>query len=222
MSLVTPNVDTSISLYNSTAIVTDRYKQDSSLQNRIKELTSSTEGIQVTSSTSNGNTNVELSSESIADLWGLIQKNAKAYNEDPLFIAAIVSQESDFGKDAGMSGGGALGVIQIKMNDGPIQQLKQVGLWESTMTTDMKDPDMNLHVACCYLKYGYDKFVVPAGYGDDYGAWAAGYNGWWPSTLKYKPPCYPKNVSSENWNYYHQVADRYEQYKSGAKKVGEK
>ena len=163
------------------------------------------------------------SGEALACPYGdLIVKWADTYNLDSLLVASIVAQESNFGEDAGMSGGGALGIIQIKINDGPIQQLKQVGLWEETMSEDMTDPDANLHVACCYLKYGYDTFVVPAGYKDDVGALAAGYNGWWPSTLKYNPPCYPQNKSKENWNYYHQVKQRYNDYVSGAKKVGEK
>lgn len=150
----------------------------------------------------------------------LIVKWAKNYNEDPLFIASIVAQESDFGKDAGMSSGGALGIIQIKIQGGPIQELKQRGLWESSMSEDMTDPDSNLHVACCYLKYGMDRFVQPAGYADDYGAWAAGYNGWWPTSLKGNPPYI--HGSKENRNYYYQVKQRYEAYKSGALEVGKK
>lgn len=168
-------------------------------------------------------TDGESTVNSLACPYGdLIVKNSTKHKLDPLLIAAIVSQESDFGRDAGMSSGGALGLIQVKVSDGPIQQLKQVGLWDSDMTENMEDPDNNLNVACKYIRYGYDYFVVPAGYGSDYGALAAGYNGWWPRTLKYNPPCYPKSVSSENWNYYHQVAARYEAYKNGSLKVGEK
>ena len=153
------------------------------------------------------------------DIWSLIQKYSTKYSLDPLAVAAICSQESNFGKDLSTSHAGAEGLMQVVAKNPP-KQLKEWGRWDSDMTMDLQNNDNNMNVACAYLKGGMDYFVIPSNKQGDVGALAAGYNSWWASTIRNNPPYLHGNT--ENTNYYNQVRTRYEAYKTGALKIGEK
>lgn len=186
------------------------------LKEAVKETTQSTTGLNTGSSSSTSNLS---STDDTQEVWELIKKYASEYNVDPVFLAVICAQESTFGKDKGTSTAGAQGLMQLKTTEGPIQELKQQNLWESSMTLDLQDDDNNMHIATVYLKYGYDRFVKPQGKENDIGAWAAGYNSWWDTTIWLDPP---HLSGTENTNYYNQTKQRYADYVAGVKKIGEK
>lgn len=190
---------------------TKPYSINMNIQTEVKEASASTKGLEVEQTTTNVNaTNT--------DIWSLIQKYSTQYSLDPLGVAAICAQETSFGQNMSTSNAGAQGLMQIKPTSGPVQQLKEWGRWESSMTNNLADNDNNMHIACAYLKGGMDYFVIPAGKQNDFGALAAGYNSWWASTIKNDPPYLHNNT--ENKNYYYECNQRYADYKSGKKQVG--
>lgn len=200
------------------------------LKEDVKESSQSTDGLQTGSNNSTNNSSGDAKVDSmptvgtdrVNELWNMIKKYSKRYNTDAVFVAVICAQESDFGMYPGTyDRDGYVGVMQLKESgQGPKQELKQQGLWESDMTEDVLNDDNSINIATKYLKYGYDRFVVNTKYKDDIGAWAAGYNLWWVTTMKYDPPFKPGD--KENTNYYYQTKQRYSDYISGVKKIGQK
>lgn len=197
------------------------------LKQEVKENSQSTEGLEPSNNDgtitgTNGDNLQTNGTERTKQLWELLKKYAKRYDTDAVFLAVICSQESDFGNYPGTyNRDGYVGVMQIKESgDGPKKELKEKGLWESDMTEDVMDDENNINIAAKYLKYGYDRFIKGTKHENDIGAWAAGFNSWWVTTLKYNPPYIHGNT--ENKNYYYQTKQRYKDYLSGAKKIGDK
>lgn len=160
----------------------------------------------------------------INEVWTIIKKYSEQYQVDPLFLATICSLESDFGMYApAYVADGYDGLMQLGVQ--PITQLKEWGTWEpNSMTMDRMDDDNNIHIATVYLKGGYEHFVKGSKYKDDIGAWAAGYNSWWDSTIRKDPPYLANSGSKdplENKRYYEMAKLVYNAYKTGSRKIGE-
>lgn len=88
-----------------------------------------------------------------------IRKQAQAFGIDPLFVAAIIRQESGFQPDA-RSAVGALGLMQLMPATAQwaarqmrIKQFREAQLLE---------PAINIRIGCWYLNYLFQRFQDPA------------------------------------------------------------
>lgn len=213
MSLVTPRVDTSISLYNTTSIET--YAVDSNMQDRLKEIETSTDGVQtVSTNTGAGNTdysNKEVSSAEIQQYWVWIQKYAKEKNLDPLWVAAIIAEESSFNAKCTSQTG----------NKGLMQLTDNATNRKTFNFTDAFDPEQNIRGGCGM--FNYDLETAGSTYnvsdrsnplGQQYMYGMCLYGCW----------THPKvwASSAEGYLAYNKVRTIYQQYVSGAAKIGDR
>lgn len=98
--------------------------------------------------------------------WGPIVSQARAYGQDPYFIAAIIRQESHFQADA-LSPAGARGLMQV---------MPSTGEWAARMIRlegygdgKLYDVDMNVRLGTWYVsrlmnRYHDDPFLAAAAY----------------------------------------------------------
>jgi soluble lytic murein transglycosylase len=89
----------------------------------------------------------------------VIEEQAKAFGLDPLFVAAVIRQESGF-RPKVHSPVGAIGLMQImpKTAQWASQQLGMKGF----QTEQLEDPAVNIRVGCWYLRYLFQQFHEPA------------------------------------------------------------
>lgn len=87
-----------------------------------------------------------------------ILAQAKAYDLDPLFVAAVIRQESGFRPHA-RSAVGAIGLMQL---------MPETGRWASTkvglkgfQVDQLEDPAVNIKLGCWYLGYLFGQFKDP-------------------------------------------------------------
>jgi soluble lytic murein transglycosylase len=89
----------------------------------------------------------------------LIQAQARQYSLDPLFVAAIIRQESGF-KPAAHSKVGAIGLMQL---------MPQTAEWGASALKlarfkpkDLENPSINIQLGCWYLHHLFQQFHDPA------------------------------------------------------------
>jgi soluble lytic murein transglycosylase len=87
-----------------------------------------------------------------------ILAQAKAYNLDPLFVAAVIRQESGFRPHA-RSAVGAIGLMQLMPETGRWASAK-VGL-KGFKVEQLEDPAVNIKLGCWYLGYLFGQFKDP-------------------------------------------------------------
>lgn len=97
----------------------------------------------------------------------LIQRHALARSIDPLFVAAVIRQESNF-QPAARSKVGAVGLMQI-MPETARWAAPKAGL-KDYEDAKLSDPETNIALGCWYLSYLFDRF-------DDRAMVLAAYNG---------------------------------------------
>jgi soluble lytic murein transglycosylase len=90
---------------------------------------------------------------------GEIQKQAQAFGIDPLFVAAIIRQESGFRPDT-RSAVGALGLMQL-MPPTARWAAEQMGI-KQFKDTQLFEPATNIRIGCWYLNYLFQRFQDPA------------------------------------------------------------
>lgn len=88
-----------------------------------------------------------------------IERQAKVYGLDPLFVAAIVRQESGF-RPTARSPVGARGLMQLMPATGRWASQK-VGI-KGFQEAQLEDPALNIRLGCWYLNYLFQKFKDPA------------------------------------------------------------
>ncbi len=86
---------------------------------------------------------------------GMVDKYSKAYELDPLFVLAVIRQESNFRTDAG-SYAGARGLMQIMPSTGT-GIAKQLGI-EDFNEEMLLDPEININLGTYYLRRQLDNF----------------------------------------------------------------
>jgi soluble lytic murein transglycosylase len=85
----------------------------------------------------------------------IVDKYSKAYELDPLFVLAVIRQESSFKKDAG-SYAGARGLMQIMPSTGS-GIARQLGI-EDFSEEMLLDPEININLGTYYLRRQLDNF----------------------------------------------------------------
>lgn len=95
----------------------------------------------------------------------LVDRHARAFNFDPLFVMAVVRVESGFSHSA-LSHRGAVGLMQL-MPQTARETAPKIGLNADTMV--LRDPDTNIRVGVKYLdvlrqEFGEDTVAVLAAY----------------------------------------------------------
>jgi soluble lytic murein transglycosylase len=83
---------------------------------------------------------------------------AKAYGLDPLFVAAVIRQESGFRPHA-KSAVGAVGLMQLMPQTGR-WAAEKVGL-KGFKVEQLEDPTINIRLGCWYLSYLFQQFKEP-------------------------------------------------------------
>lgn len=85
----------------------------------------------------------------------IIIKYSEEYEQDPIFVSAIINTESRFAKDA-VSNKGAIGLMQIMPDTGAwIAGKLGIKSFDKKM---LYDPEMNIRLGCWYLNYLEEKF----------------------------------------------------------------
>jgi TolA-binding protein len=84
-----------------------------------------------------------------------VQKYSSQYNVDPLFILAVIRQESNFMPDA-ISYAGARGLMQIMPSTGE-SIARQLGISNYNVNM-LTDPDINIKMGTFYLRQQLDNF----------------------------------------------------------------
>lgn len=88
-----------------------------------------------------------------------IERQAKVYGLDPLFVAAVVRQESGF-RPTARSAVGAVGLMQLMPKTGR-WAAGQIGI-KNFKDAQLEDPATNIRLGCWYLNYLFQKFKDPA------------------------------------------------------------
>lgn len=88
-----------------------------------------------------------------------IEKQAKSFGLDPLFVAAVIRQESGFRPNA-KSGVGAVGLMQL-MPTTAKWAAGSMGM-KGFQLAQLEDPAINIRIGCWYLNYLFQKFRDPA------------------------------------------------------------
>jgi soluble lytic murein transglycosylase len=88
-----------------------------------------------------------------------IETHAKTFGLDPLFVAAVIRQESGFRPKA-KSPVGAVGLMQLMPKTGT-WAAEQLGI-KNFQVAQLEDPDMNVRLGCWYLRYLFSQFREPA------------------------------------------------------------
>ncbi len=88
-----------------------------------------------------------------------IERQAKVYGLDPLFVAAVIRQESGF-RPAARSAVGAVGLMQLMPATGRWAAGK-IGI-KNFKDDKLEDPATNIRLGCWYLNYLFQKFKDPA------------------------------------------------------------
>lgn len=88
-----------------------------------------------------------------------IETHAKTFGLDPLFVAAVIRQESGFRPKA-KSPVGAVGLMQLMPKTGT-WAAEQLGI-KNFQVSQLEDPDMNVRLGCWYLRYLFAQFREPA------------------------------------------------------------
>lgn len=88
-----------------------------------------------------------------------IERQAKVYGLDPLFIAAVVRQESGF-RPTARSPVGAVGLMQLMPATGRWAAGK-MGI-KNFKDAQLEDPATNIRLGCWYLNYLFQKFKDPS------------------------------------------------------------
>jgi soluble lytic murein transglycosylase len=88
-----------------------------------------------------------------------IEEQAKAFGLDPLFVAAVIRQESGF-RPKVHSPVGAVGLMQIMPKTAQWAS-QQLGI-KNFKDEQLEDPAMNIKVGCWYLRYLFSQFHDPS------------------------------------------------------------
>ena len=222
MFFVSPKIDNDdlYSMYNMDT--SDSNISTNEMQERINTLEQSMEGITVAEQLTSvgGNSGTDSSTvqvnTSVSAIWELIQKWAKDRGQDPLFIASVVAQESNFNPNAHNSSSDATGLMQVT----PIclSELRNQKIVPNSYTMkSLYDPSIAIEAGTGYFKWISDNYA----YGD-YRLMCIGYNPGIGYISKYKQSGDSALKAGEARNYHNQVMSRYEAYQTGAKKVGQK
>lgn len=152
-------------------------------------------------------TNGASSSSNLACPFGdIIVKEAKDQGQDPLLIAAIISQESDFQVKPKGDPDSYNGLMQVGK-----PAIEEVG----ENPSDIFDPETNIRIGTKYFS------LMMKTFNNDVPNACGGYN-WGPGYMQQYLKGSRSNMPNETQNYIRQVPARYEAYKSGALKVGDK
>lgn len=111
---------------------------DLKLKESVKERLTSTVGIDGTTSSNEDNTSNNTDSYDVADrakpYWGFVKTHSKEYNIDPVWIAAMITNESTWDPND-TSSADARGLMQIEVPN---------GTWASVGEGDPYDPEQNI------------------------------------------------------------------------------
>lgn len=88
-----------------------------------------------------------------------IETHAKTFGLDPLFVAAVIRQESGFRPKA-KSPVGAVGLMQLMPKTGT-WAAEQLGI-KNFQVSQLEDPEVNVRLGCWYLRYLFSQFREPA------------------------------------------------------------
>lgn len=88
-----------------------------------------------------------------------IEAQAEKFNLDPLFVAAVIRQESGFRPNA-RSKVGAVGLMQLMPKTGT-WAAEQLGI-KNFKVEQLQDPETNIRLGCWYLRYLFQQFREPA------------------------------------------------------------
>ncbi|MEB3196580.1 MAG: lytic transglycosylase domain-containing protein [Candidatus Sericytochromatia bacterium] len=88
-----------------------------------------------------------------------VEKQARAFGIDPLFVAAVIRQESGFRADA-RSRVGAVGLMQL-MPQTARWAAGQMGI-KGYRDDQLERPATNIRIGCWYLNYLFQRFQDPA------------------------------------------------------------
>jgi soluble lytic murein transglycosylase len=88
-----------------------------------------------------------------------IEQQARAFGLDPLFVAAVIRQESGFRPQA-RSAAGAMGLMQL-MPTTARWAAPQMG-FRGFKDDQLLDPAVNIRIGCWYLNYLFQRFRDPA------------------------------------------------------------
>ena len=88
-----------------------------------------------------------------------IEEQADKFGLDPLFVAAVIRQESGFRPKA-RSPVGAVGLMQLMPKTGT-WAAEQLGIKHFTVA-QLEDPATNIRLGCWYLRYLFQQFREPA------------------------------------------------------------
>ena len=133
-----------------------------------------------------------------------IEKHAKAYGLDPLFVAAVIRQESGFRATA-HSNVGAIGLMQLMPTTGRWAAAK-MGM-RQFKDDQLEDAGTNIRIGCWYLNYLFQKFRDPAKVLAAYNGGEGNVNYW--GTLKGEPLAF---AYAETQTYVAQCLRAYKRY----------
>ncbi|MEB3220499.1 MAG: lytic transglycosylase domain-containing protein [Candidatus Sericytochromatia bacterium] len=88
-----------------------------------------------------------------------IEQQARAFGLDPLFVAAVIRQESGF-KPQARSAAGAMGLMQL-MPATARWAAPQMGM-RGFRDDQLLEPAVNIRIGCWYLNYLFQRFRDPA------------------------------------------------------------
>lgn len=221
MFAVSPDItdEDAYSMYNMSTGETSSQTDD--IQERIKTLESSMDGITTidTSITTSDKPVVDASNadvqSSVNDIWVIIQKWASTRNQDPLFIASVVAQESTFVPTVRNSQSGATGLMQVTAI--ALKEAKERNMVSQSYTMDdLYKPDIAVEVGTACFKIFADYYDCR-----NYDEMAVAYN----AGQSYLPAYRASGdaaLPGETSKYHIQLMKRYEAYQTGAMKVGER
>lgn len=136
----------------------------------------------------------------------IIVSQAKSQGIDPLLVASIISQESDFQEKPAGDPDDYNGLMQVGQS--AIDEVHE-------SYSNIFDPETNIRIGTKYFALMLKTF------NNDVANSCGGYN-WGPGYMQQYINGKKSNMPNETKNYIRQVPARYEAYKSGALKVGDK
>lgn len=192
--------------YYRTGMGTDNvYKLQAVTQQDVKEMTTGVAGVSGSSATA------------LSCTYGdLIVKYATETGFDPVWIASIIAQESNFEPDC-QSSVGARGLMQVMYNS--VEDLARVGYINENVGTvynNLVDPETGIRIGCLEMKEQRD--VYGAQNADEL---CVSYNAGCGYIKKYRSGGL-SSLPSETQHYVRQVAARYEAYKNGSLEIGKR
>lgn len=101
---------------------------------------------------------VPLSDAEIVELLAIVERCSERFALDPLAVLAVIQVESGFDRTA-VSSKGAMGLMQLRLETA--QEVAEALGVEWTSDEMVFDPETNVLLGTCYLRYLLDRFEDP-------------------------------------------------------------